>query len=284
MPYSFGGNKARKAKKIFEEFDAGSYDCLVTYGSSSSNHCRVVSNLCAMRGVQCFIISPEETKDETFNRSLVSLFGAETSFYPVEGVSLAIKEKIRGLRGNGRNPLFIPGGGHGNTGTHTYVECYKEIKEYEKAEGIFFDYIFHASGTGTTQAGLICGQIINGDDRRIIGISIARSNPYGAAVVLESVWDYLLENDIKALGKVEDMLHFIDDYVCGGYGKANEEIKRTIRDMMIGCGVPLDMTYTGKAFWGMEKYLEARDVREKNVLFIHTGGAPLFFDDLRKHI
>ena len=58
-----------------------------------------------------------------------------------------------------------------------YVNCYNEIKEYEKANHIFFEYIFFASGTGTTQAGLICGQIENADnDRKIIGISIARRN------------------------------------------------------------------------------------------------------------
>ena len=41
----------------------------------------------------------------------------------------------------------------------------------------FLNIIFFASGTGTTQAGLICGQIENADnDRKIIGISIARRN------------------------------------------------------------------------------------------------------------
>ena len=38
IPFSFGGNKARKAALFFEDFDKGGYDCIVTYGSSSSNH------------------------------------------------------------------------------------------------------------------------------------------------------------------------------------------------------------------------------------------------------
>ena len=30
IPYSFGGNKARKACLFFEEIDKGAYDCVVT--------------------------------------------------------------------------------------------------------------------------------------------------------------------------------------------------------------------------------------------------------------
>ena len=51
IPFSFGGNKARKAEYFFKEIDEGGYDCVVTYGSSSSNHCRVVANLAAARGL-----------------------------------------------------------------------------------------------------------------------------------------------------------------------------------------------------------------------------------------
>ena len=35
----------------------------------------------------------------------------------------------------------------------------------KKRNELHFDYIFFASGTGTTQAGLVCGQIMHGDER-----------------------------------------------------------------------------------------------------------------------
>lgn len=50
VPYSFGGNKARKGVLFFEEIEKGGYDCVVTYGSSHSNHCRIISNMAAARG------------------------------------------------------------------------------------------------------------------------------------------------------------------------------------------------------------------------------------------
>ena len=49
---------------------------------------------------------------------------------------------------------------------------------------------------------------------------------------------------------------------------------------MINHGIPLDSTYTGKAYAGMRAYLNKQGIRGKNILFIHTGGTPLFFDDL----
>lgn len=51
VPYSFGGNKARKGVLFFEEIEKGGYDCVVTYGSSHSNHCRIISNMAAARGL-----------------------------------------------------------------------------------------------------------------------------------------------------------------------------------------------------------------------------------------
>ena len=144
---------------------------------------------------------------------------------------------------------------------------------------MFFDYIFFASGTGTTQAGLVCGQIKYNDDRKIIGISIARKNPYGRKVVLDSIREYMpavLDDEIQ------ENTVFLDKYTGDGYGKDSEEIEEIIKECMLKYGIPMDSTYTAKAFWGMKKYIEEENIRNKNILFIHTGGTPLFFDDFGK--
>lgn len=276
IPVSFGGNKARKAFGFYKEIDDGGYNCVVTYGSSSSNHCRIISNMAAARDLPCYIIGPEESSEETFNSKMMELFGAEITIVPVQEVSRTIDAKLNELRNAGKKPYFIAGGGHGNLGTQAYVDCYREIKQYEKENCMFFDYIFFASGTGTTQAGLVCGQILDGDDRQIIGISIARKNPRGCKVVVDSIKEYLGEQD-----DIDEKIIFIDDYTGDGYGRENDEIKSTIQEMLVKYGIPMDSTYTGKAFTGMKKYIEYNGIKEKNILFIHTGGTPLFFDYLR---
>lgn len=147
--------------------------------------------MAAARRMPCYLIESEEISDDTYNSRLMKLFGAEIITVPVNSVHDTIESKLKELRDNGNRPYFIPGGGHGNIGTQAYVECYEEIKAYEYEYNTYFDYIFFASGTGTTQAGLICGQIKNEDNRKIIGISIARRNPRGRNIVLDSVRKYM---------------------------------------------------------------------------------------------
>lgn len=270
IPYSFGGNKARKALLFFQEIDRGDFDTVVTYGSSHSNHCRVVANMAAERGMKCVIIGPDEVNDETFNSRLMRIFGAEIITVPVEDVHETIEEKLDELRRDGKKPYFIQGGGHGNIGTEAYVQCYEEIREQGN-----FDFIFFASGTGTTHAGLVCGKLKHSGKENIIGISIARKNPRGREVVLDSVREYMGEDE-----RIEDATVFVDDYIGDGYGKETEETEQIISNVLIKYGIPLDSTYTAKAFLGMKKYLDQRDVKGKKILFIHTGGTPLFFDDV----
>lgn len=279
IPFSFGGNKARKAELFFENIDEGCFDCVVTYGSGSSNHCRIVANECCRRGMECYIISPEEASEPTFNSRMMDLFGAQITTVPVVKVHDTIDGKLAKLKAEGKNPYFIEGGGHGDIGTEAYVQCYQEIREQEKEFGVHFDYIFFASGTGTTHAGLVCGQIKYNDDRHIIGISIARKNPRGREVVLDSIRKYMPE---IAEEEIQKRTVFLDQYTGDGYGKENSEIEDTIKESMIKYGIPLDSTYTGKAFLGMKKYIEEMKIQNKNILFIHTGGTPLFFDDFRK--
>ena len=264
---------------FFKEIDRGDYDCVVTYGTSSSNHCRVVANMCCQKGMKCYIISPKEVSKETFNSQMLDLFGAEIITVPVSMVHDTIETKLEKLKKSGRHPFFIEGGGHGNIGTEAYVQCYQEIKQFEKENHLFFDFIFLASETGTTQAGLVCGQILNNDNRKIIGISIARKNPRGRNVVIDSEKSYLGEK--FELPVADNATIFIDDY-AESYGKGNPLILKTNYKVLMSYGIPLDETYTGKAFTGMTEYIKKENITGKNILFIHTGGTPLFFDVLKE--
>ena len=285
IPYSFGGNKARKAELFFKDLEKSGCDCVVTYGSGSSNHCRIVSNMAAQKGIPCYIISPDEASEETNNSILMRLFGARITVVPVSEVHDTIEHTVSELRASGKAPYFIPGGGHGNIGTQAYVNCYEEIKAYEIVSGISFDYIFFASGTGTTQAGLVCGKMLHKDEKKIVGISIARKSPRGREIILDSVRDYFGAKG-KAVSEedIENSVVFCDSYVGDGYAKNDPSVLLAISDMMRREGIPLDSTYTGKAYHGMCSYSRENGIEGKNILFIHTGGTPLFFDDLKEKV
>lgn len=279
IPFSFGGNKARKAELFFREIENGDCDCVVTYGSSSSNHCRIVANECCRRDMPCYIVSPEEASEQTFNSQILKLFGAVTETVPVNEVHNTIERKLDELTQTGKKPYFIPGGGHGNIGTEAYVQCYAEIREQEQVLGIHFDYIFFASGTGTTHAGLVCGQLLASEKRKIVGISIARKNPKGRDIIVDSVRGFLGNRATEE--QIQEATIFVDDFTSG-YGKDDQRVIETIKNVMRNYGIPLDATYTGKAFLGMQQYIEKEQISKKNILFIHTGGTPLFFNTLKK--
>ena len=253
FPISFGGNKARKATLFFKEQEKLGCDSIVTYGSSSSNHCRVIANIAASKNLPCYIITPNETIKNSFNSQMVNLYGAEVINCPVSEVKETINRCLSQLEAKGFKPYFIQGGGHGDLGTKAYVDAYNEIRGQEKELGIFFDYIFHTSGTGTTQAGLVCGQVLNKDTKQVIGISNARKNPYGGQVVLDSVNSYMASISEKQVSA--DVINFIDDYVLDGYGSYNDEILQILKEVLINDGIPLDTTYSSIGYWGMITYV-----------------------------
>ena len=276
IPYSFGGNKVRKAVLFFREIEEGQYDTVVTYGSGSSNHCRIIANMAAGKGLHCHIISTE-SQDGALNRKMVEFFNAEITVCNVEKVADTIEQIMNDYSRRGKRAYFIPGGGHGNTGTRAYDLAFDEIVAFERKQNITFDYIFHASGTGTTQAGLICGKRRCRSRAQIVGISIARKNPRGGQVVADSVKAYC------GTDAGEDLI-FVDDYICGGYGQRCDAVDAEIEEILIQYGIPLDPTYTGKAFWGMKQYLKQHRITHRNILFIHTGGTPIFYDWMRTHV
>lgn len=290
IPFSFGGNKARKAVEFYKEIKENGADIVMTYGSNSSNHCRIIANMACAMGLSCHIISPEENREMLYNTRLVEDFGAVIETCPVTRVSETIDRRVASYRQAGRNPYFILGGGHGNPGTHACANAYREIAVYEEQSGIHFDYVFHASGTGTTQAGLVSGKLLVEADRRehgqtaaeqkIIGISIARNEARGRKVIRQSIEDYLGER-YQSLYREEELI-FTDAYCMGGYGKYTQDVRKTIEEVMNRDGIPMDSTYVGKAFHGMRRYVEEHQIRGKNILFLHTGGTPLFFDLMDK--
>ncbi len=180
-------------------------------------------------------------------------------------------------------PYYIYGDkyGHGNEEVplRAYVKVFREIQNQADDIGIEFDYIFLATGTGMTQAGMIAGSVLYGSKKeKMIGISVSREKARQENILNDMLSAYSMKNNVCLN---DGYIEVCDEYISDGYGKYNEDIINTIKTMMISNGIPLDPTYTGKAFWGMLQYTKSREIEGKNILFIHTGGTPLFFDSIR---
>jgi len=271
--FALGGNKSRKMEYFMADALEQNSDTLVTYGSANSNLCRVVSAAAVRYGMDCVLVkSVVHDSHEGANEKLIEMTGAKSILCQVSEVSETIEKTLAQLKKSGKRPYFIYGGGHGNIGTHAYTECYNEIKDLN------FDYVFLASGTGTTQAGLVCGKLLSGGKETVVGISIARKNPYGGQVVSDSVMEYLKFSEKPERFDAKSII-FCDDYIQNGYASFDGDIHKSINQMYKDNSIILDPVYTGKAYSGMKKYIEQNNIKGKKVLFLHTGGLPVFFSD-----
>ena len=282
LPLYLGGNKVRIAQKYYADMKALGCDCIIAYGNSRSNLCRVLANMCKAGGVPCLVISPADESGErarTINSIITKAMGAQIIPCLKTEAAPTVARVLDKCRGQGLNPYYIYGNiyGKGNekVAVQAYFEVYEEIKAQEKELGIHFDYIFLACGTGTTMAGLICGKLNRGDEIKIVGISAAREKRYAASIVKENIDSYFAEG--PPVNNEADVT-IVDDYLAGGYGCYNDEIIKVINETLAYDGIALDTTYTGKAFWGMQQYVIKEQICGKNILFIHTGGISLFFD------
>lgn len=288
LPFSFGGNKVRIAEQYFIDLIAKGYNCIISYGNKQSNLNRVIANMSKIKGIPCYIISPIEQDSVdlvTNNSKIVKYLGANIVLADKGSVAKTIQLVISECKNKGLKPYYIFGDiyGNGNEGVaaQAYIKVYEEIKQFERDNCIKFDYIFLPFGTGATYAGLLYGKINNKDCKKIIGVSIARNREKGKLEVYKYL-TAILKNKTNSIDKKE--INVTDSYILKGYGSYNNEINKTIAEVLFTDGIPLDSTYTGKAFWGMTEYLKANQIDNKNILFIHTGGLPLFFDDLNKEV
>ena len=249
------------------------YNACVTTGGIQSNHNRAIALMCAKNGWKCHLVyhgSSERFNAEKGNALLVRNSGASYEFVDADGISKAMDKAMENLKKQGFNPLYIHGGGHDLPGGMALVEAVKELKEQCDKEGYKPDYIFHASGTGSTQAGIAVGlKLVGWDDVELIGISVARQRERGTQVIEDFANDlakfYGLNHDFT--GKI----NFNTDYLFGGYEKFSTEMEDYLKRAMKQTGIMFDTTYSGKAFYGMMDYIKKNDINS-NILFWHTGG------------
>lgn len=286
LPFSFGGNKARIANEYFDDMKKKGFNCIIGYGNARSNLSRVIANMSYSKGIPCHIISPDDedgSRIETYNSFIVKKCNATFHTCLKNEVAVTVEKVIEECKNYGLKPYYIYGDKFGSSNKETpvnaYVKAYEEMLIQFNEMKINYDYIFLSTGTGMTQAGLIVGNCINKGKEKIIGISISRNKQQEEKIILEYLNAYCDFNHIQNIS--EDKINIVDDYLCGGYGFYNDCILEIIEKNMKENGLPLDPIYTGKGFYGMCEYLKKENIKNKNILFIHTGGSPLFFDHIK---
>lgn len=172
----------------------------------------------------------------------------------------------------------VPMGGASPVGSVGFIEGYVELEKQLSAMGLRADYVFHATGTGGTMAGLAAGRNLVGSGTEIISINVSAKDPEypnrTAALANES---------LKLIGagitvEAERDIHTDLNYYLPGYEIPNEAASEAIKLLAEKEGLLTDPVYTGKAFAGMLDYIRTGKVPAgSSVVFWHTGGATALF-------
>ena len=131
--------------------------------------------------------------------------------------------------------------------------------------------MFLASGTGSTQAGIVVGlDLVGWSDVKCVGISVARQRERGKQVVAD--FANMLANYYGLKMDYTDRILFNTDYLSGGYEKFTPEMKEYLEKVTACTGLVFSTTYSGKGLYGMMKEIEKHDLKDKSIVFWHTGG------------
>lgn len=268
-----GGNKSRKALEYEKDIERVGANALVTTGGIQSNHCRAIALLAARKGWQCHIVyhgSKERYEQEHGNALLVKMSGATVEFVMADQISGSMDCAMRRFKSQGFVPYYVTGGGHDLPGGIAYVKAMEELRQKLIVLNWKPNYIFLASGTGSTQSGILVGTLKNGwDETQVVGISVARKQERGIEVI--NAFNCNLTDYYKMKPVANDKIVFLDEYLCGGYELFSSDMQSYLMEIACKKGLLLDTTYSGKAFWGMMNYIKIYELKG-NILFWHTGG------------
>lgn len=270
FPFIGGGGKARKAVYYEQYIKENGYNAVVTCGGIQSNHNRAIALMCARNKWKCHLCiqgTEDRFLSEKGNALIDRLSGADCELIRPENTAAAMDGAMLKLSAEGYKPYYCHGGGHDLPGGIAFVDAVEALaKQIEKP-----DYIFHASGTGSTQAGIVVGlDRVGWGDVKCFGISVARQYERGRQVIAD--FANMLAKHYKMSERYDNRILFNTDYLCGGYEQYTPEMDVYLKKAMKETGLMFDTTYSGKAFYGMMDYIKKNSLQDKKIVFWHTGG------------
>lgn len=280
-----GGNKLRKLEYLIADARAQGCDTFLTTGGLQSNHARLSAAAVARSGLACelFLVdvvpSQESTYHDSGNLLLNDLFGAKVHRLPgTEDAVAHAHARAAILAKEGRKAYVVGMGGSSPLGALGYASCAQEILAQERELGLNFTRIIIPNGSAGTQAGLVAGFTLAGDDpSRVRAFTVlapleqAQSDTEALAGATLALMD---ESAALPANAVQ-----IDGSQRGpAYGIPTDAMVEAVRLMAASEGLLLDPVYSGKAFAGMIAGVRDGSITDgSDILYLMTGGTPALY-------
>ena len=281
---STGGNKTRKLEFLMGEALARKADVVITQGATQSNRVRQTAAFCARLGLECHAILEDRTgfTDTDYRQNgnvlLDALHGATVEHVAADTDMVAACETAAAeLRGKGKSPYIIPGGGSNTVGALGYANCALELVNQANEIGLRVSRVVHATGSAGTQAGLITGLRAINSGIPLLGIGVRAPKEKQEANVFALAQATAEKLGCAGVVAREDVVANTD-YVGKGYGIPGADTIAAIEMFSRLEGILLDPVYSGKGAAGLIDLVgKGVFAHGQRVVFLHTGGAAGLF-------
>lgn len=279
---AFGGNKLRKLEYLIGEALAEDCDLVLTGGSPQSNHARLTTAVANKAGLETWLcFAGTKTGVRQGNLLLNHIMGARlisTGVYGSEALLRTMEEKATAAKKAGRKPYVIPVGGSTPVGDYGYFYAWQELRQQLSShQQAPFDKIYVAAGTGGTLAGLLAGILLFPQETDLIGISVWKKHESIQTDIYNCTAQLLKWMNRGEVTVSMDQIKLFDRYIGQKYGLPSRSGNEAIRLLAQLEGIFVDPIYTGKALAGLIDHARKGLLKEKHVLFWHTGGTPALF-------
>jgi len=239
------GNKWFKLKYHLENFNAGNYDGIITFGGAWSNHIVATACTCYLQKIKCVgIIRGEKPQQLSATLLEADKYEMELKFISREKYNQKdSKEFLELIRKEFPGYYIIPEGGAGKEGEKGAAE----ILQYTNRKN--YTHIACAFGTGT---------MFNGINRA------ASSNQTILGIVVLKGWKE--QNEIHNAG-------LFLNYHFGGYAKYDQALIDFMNEFFKLTNIPTDFVYTGKLTLALFDLIKKDHFPPASkILMIHSGG------------
>jgi len=262
-----GGNKVRKLEYLLADAKRQGAQVVFTTGGAQSNHAMLTAAAANKLGMKpILILKKRGVTARQGNQLLEHLMGADVRFMDTDDYADIYAEMDRVGQEMGVPYYKIPCGGSNALGTLGYVDCVKEIAQ----QGMTFEHIICAEGSGGTMAGLALGAKLYMPSARVTGMMVDDDPFEEITVQLMREAAALLHAEVS----VSEQDFALRDLCGPGYAIPSEEGNAAVALLAAQEGLFLDPVYTGKAFAGLIAMAKEGAFKpDDRVLFLHTGGA-----------
>jgi len=239
------GNKWFKLKYHLDNFNAGNYNGIITFGGAWSNHILATACSCYLKKIKCIgIIRGEKPRQVSATLREAANYEMDLKFISRDTYAQKTSnEFLDTIKKEFPGHYIIPEGGAGKEGENGAAD----ILQY--TDGKNYTHLVCAMGTGTMFNGIRKAVSSN---QNILGI-----------VVLKG---WKKENAIDEPG-------LLLDYHFGGYAKYDHVLINFMNEFFSLTGIPTDFVYTGKLAFALFDLMKKDHFPPgSKILMIHSGG------------